>query len=1164
MFPDARIPTKLLRSFLIAACFLATIAIAMPRATWADTCNSESWSDTDHNGSWQDDNNWSSQMQPKACDSVTISSDHTVHMTDVPAISLTNFSYTPSTVPFSMSGAPVTVTGTFDWNGGTLGMNVTATNASIDGGLSGGTKELNADLSVSGDLGMADNDVDKPLRIDDPHTLTIGSAGTFTAAGHNQITFLACCVTPAKVINNGTINVTGDLLNGGQLNIDGVELDQNKTFEGDDGSSLNLTGPLVVPDGAAFNGSGATFNIENHGTTTTVNGTQTIGNGATVQFSNGQIGGTSTLSGPGTFRWTGGTLADQLTIAHGASVIATGFQTVGSGNRQTILNTNPNDSTNHTGSIDNHGLFSVEDGAFVSTQPASVTTVESDGVLNMRPGTSLDGSGSCCVNPGAVINHGTVQATLAPGTPTTGIFLPATINGARYSSDSSSTTSVGPNQFLELTNLTGPAQSSIDGGTVTGGGTFRIAGLATLAHSTTVSKPTTLEIAKGALTSGTSTFGGDGNVSWTGGEVNGALTVASTGGFTVGGSDAKNVGNFGTPATLTTTSPTTFQGPTTVTVFAGNALTTNGKTTVQHDVTVTSPSCCNNVAQFVNDTKGAITFDPGSGKSDTISNVAFENLGASTIKSGTLNATFAYDQHSGDTEVTNGATLSAGTCCGASPITVSGGRLVGEGTISNGLLNSGGTIDPGTTKSGSVGQLTVNGTMRQQPGGRLELDIAKKRKHDSLVVNGTAYLAGVEHSFVAKKYKPKKRTKIGVLTATSVEGAFDCSFTNGHGRFVPQESPTAVTLAFAKGTTSGCLVYHPTAPQRVASAGTVVSAGHDVDVLIAGHAGVPKSGASAVTVNVLTNGASDAGALTVTRGLVAPSGSAQTQEYSPSAPSAALDTVALNGGKIRLHATNGSVTVFLDVEGYSTDGENTTGALFHPIALPSSFTEPGTVTVDPGNDVDLAVNDKGGVPHSGASAVTARVTVVNPSGDGTLSVWPGGTTAPTETIAFTAGHTVSNVVALALPSDQALRLHTTGSSADVAVQILGYYTNDGTGSWLKLVAPTRILSNDVDSCCAVNQHILGGVLPASGGTSYLLSSEVTNPTADTALSLGHFGIGGNVVTEWEEVPSGGDLSMPVVLALPVPAAPGDNPYLTEELSAGSATVSIDALGYTVG
>jgi hypothetical protein len=40
--------------------------------------------------------------------------------------------------------------------------------------------------------------------------------------------------------------------------------------------------------------------------------------------------------------------------------------------------------------------------------------------------------------------------------------------------------------------------------------------------------------------------------------------------------------------------------------------------------------------------------------------------------------------------------------------------------------------------------------------------------------------------------------------------------------------------------------------------------------------------------------------------------------------------------------------------------------------------------------------------------------------------------------------------------------------------------------------------------------------------------------------------------------------MPVQMTLPVPAFVGDNPYLTERLSAGSATVSIDAIGYTVG
>ena len=1159
MFPHAIFRSRFVRMFLIVAAIVSSVAIALPHVGWADSCGKgDTWTNGDNTGSWQDGGNWESQEVPQVCDDVTINTGGgTTQITDVPPISLQNLTFEPGTAPLTLSGGPLTVTGTFSWNGGSIETPITATNASIDGGLGAGHKVLVAAMSVSGELDMSDNDVDTSLRINDPNTLTIGSAGTLDAAGRNVITFLDCCVNPAKVINNGTINVTNDFLNNGLLDIDGVELDQNKTFEGDNGAALHVSGPVVVPDGAAFNGNGATLNIDNSGTSTTMNGTQTIGTGATLQFSTGQITGTSTLTGPGTFKWSGGTLSDQLTIAHGASVVATGLQTVGSAHRQSLVSTDPNDPANHTGRIDNHGLFSVENGAVVDIQPASLTTIESDGVLNMQPGTSLT-SLSCCNGPGAVVNHGgTLQLTLPSGATNSG--TPATIDAASYSSDSSSTTKVDPSQFLELTDLTGPSHNTIDGGTISGGGTFEIAGLTTLADTTTVSKSTTVVLAKGTQSSGTSTFAGDGKVQWTGGEINGALTVTSSGGFTVSGTDAKNLGNFGVPVSLTSTAPTTFQGPTTVTMYNGGVLTTNGKTTVQHDVTV----CCSTLAKWINDTKGAITFDPGAGKSDSVSSVTFQNLGTSTIKSGTLTADTLYDQHAGSTEVARGATLAAGTCCGAQPITVSGGRLVGEGTISNGLLNSGGTIDPGTTRAGTIGALTVNGTMRQQSGGRLELDIRKKKSHDNLVVHGTAFVAGVEHSFVAKRYKPRKRTRITVLTATAVNGAFDCSFTNAKGRFVPQISATAVTLAYQKGATSGCLTYHPITPQRVVPAGTVVSAGHDVDVLVAGHGGVPRSGASAVTVNVLTTNASGAGAIVVTPGLTAPSGTAQTQEYSSGASTAALDTVAVKGGRIHLHATNGTVTVFLDVEGYWTDGENTTGSLFHPIGIPNAFTQPGTVSVDPGSDVDLAVNGKGGVPQSGATAVTARITVVNPAGDGTLSVWPGGTTAATQTIPFTAGHTVSNLVAIRLPSDQALRLHTTGSSADVAVEIVGYYTNDGSGSWLRLVTPTRILSGGLDSSRAANNRILGGVLPATGGTSYLLSSEVTDPSADAALSLGYFTIGGNVVAEWEEVPSGGDLSMPVQIVIPL--APGDNPFMTEELSTGSASnVGIDALGYTAG
>jgi hypothetical protein len=109
--------------------------------------------------------------------------------------------------------------------------------------------------------------------------------------------------------------------------------------------------------------------------------------------------------------------------------------------------------------------------------------------------------------------------------------------------------------------------------------------------------------------------------------------------------------------------------------------------------------------------------------------------------------------------------------------------------------------------------------------------------------------------------------------------------------------------------------YQPLAQARVFSSGSApLVAGVDRDVQVSGLGGVPV-GADAVLVNVEVQNPSSAGYVRVTPG--GTSSSTAVQQFVKGQTISNLVAVKLSAsGKIRLHVSAGSATVFADVAGY--------------------------------------------------------------------------------------------------------------------------------------------------------------------------------------------------------------------------------------------------------
>ena len=373
------------RSYWLAAmaavAAIGVLAVSAPSAAAAGTSYTwigSAFSSGGDNHSWTDANNWSPSGVPGDGDSVSIDSSRTprhctAHVDNVPTVTLAGFSLSqnPDRCGVSVNGGDLTVTNAFSWNGGTLN-SPTHIASGASGALSGSNGRLNLlsqNLDVAGSLSLSGVVQDGGsntggFRITAPDVLHVESGGTLTSSGANAVGFSACCVSPAKIVNDGTMEV-----NGGDFTVDAVEVDQNGTLAASSGGRLVTDGaPLTAAIGASYTGSGGWL-IED-GASAKLSGTQNVGNGFHLELgglnvnAGAQLGGTATLAGTGVLDWTGGTIEGNLTIAHGMTVHAFGAHT---DNGKRFLSGRDGLSSNVPSTITNHGTMNFGNGATVLT-----------------------------------------------------------------------------------------------------------------------------------------------------------------------------------------------------------------------------------------------------------------------------------------------------------------------------------------------------------------------------------------------------------------------------------------------------------------------------------------------------------------------------------------------------------------------------------------------------------------------------------------------------------------------------------------------------------------------------------------------------------------------------------------------------------------------------
>jgi hypothetical protein len=307
--------------------------------------------------------------------------------------------------------------------------------------------------------------------------------------------------------------------------------------------------------------------------------------------------------------------------------------------------------------------------------------------------------------------------------------------------------------------------------------------------------------------------------------------------------------------------------------------------------------------------------------------------------------------------------------------------------------------------------------------------------------------------------------------------------------------------------TGTCGPYVPLTPTRVLDTrnGTggvsgPVGPGQTVSIPIAGTAGVPTSGASAVVLNVTVTDPTRGSYLTVF-----PEGNplplASNLNFVAGETVANLVEVQLGAdGGVSFYNQLGDAEVVADLEGYVATTANGNAGLFTPVT-PARLLDTRiglgapAGPVLPGATLRVLVTGVGGVPSTGVGAVAFNLTATETAGSSYITAYPDSEPRPlASNLNFVGGETVANRVIVPVV-DGYVDLYNDFSGAS-AQRIVDTRSGSGQGYAGQTLGPGGVLTVQVAG--------FGGVpsmTSSSPPTAVVLNVTVTDPTSGSFLTV---------------------------------------------------------------
>ncbi|WP_371476645.1 hypothetical protein [Kitasatospora sp. NBC_00315] len=334
---------------------------------------------------------------------------------------------------------------------------------------------------------------------------------------------------------------------------------------------------------------------------------------------------------------------------------------------------------------------------------------------------------------------------------------------------------------------------------------------------------------------------------------------------------------------------------------------------------------------------------------------------------------------------------------------------------------------------------------------------------------------------------------------------------------------------------------------------------------VAGRAGLPLTGVSAVVLNVTVTNPTEASHVTAyPHGTGRPT--ASNLNFTPGETIPNQVTVPVVDGRIDFYNHLGTVDLVADVSAYYTPGD--AGSRYTALPTPARLldTRAGTgsakAKLGPDSSLTVQVAGRGGVPAEGVTAVILNVTVTNPTDESYVTAYPHGTGRPTASnLNFTPGESIPNQVVVPVV-DGRIDLYNHIGAVDLVADVSGYFsasgsvfvptgparaldTRNGTGGFQGRLGPSAI-------ALTVGRWANG--VPPYGVTGAALNVTVTNATDSSFLAVYGTGPGWPIPTT-----SSLNFSAGQTIANAVTPSVGDGVIFANHV--GSTDVIADVSGY---
>ena len=222
-------------------------------------------------------------------------------------------------------------------------------------------------------------------------------------------------------------------------------------------------------------------------------------------------------------------------------------------------------------------------------------------------------------------------------------------------------------------------------------------------------------------------------------------------------------------------------------------------------------------------------------------------------------------------------------------------------------------------------------------------------------------------------------------------------------------------------------------------------------IKIAGLAGIPDDGSvGAVSLNATVSGSADNGTLFGRPN--ADTSRTMMLVYNDNAGEYVSNSaiVAVNSDGTIQVATETASRLILDVQGYYTSNEDGTAAGgFVPVAgkrivdTRSGLGAPKAI-LTPGSSIDVQVAGTNGVPANASAAVINLLPISTTTSDGYLTAYPTGGTIPKNSLHYTPMANTSIQAQVQLSPSGKMTIANPSGSANLAVDLQGYFTAAGT------------------------------------------------------------------------------------------------------------------------